>query len=76
MLTNQVHVCRDQIGAPDSHAEPEEGARRVCSCGSNFVYRAGFSTGGHLVMDWWEAPPLPRPRRSLRNLLVRPRQGS
>lgn len=76
MLTNQVHVCMDQPGSPDPDADFEEDARHICSCGSNFVYREGFNMNGYRGMDWWEAPALPVPKRSLRSLLIRPRQGS
>lgn len=76
MSTTKFHVCLDQPGAPAADGEVEPLTRWVCECGSSFVFREGFSATGHLVHDWWPAPPLVRPRRmrsGLKGLLPSPR---
>jgi hypothetical protein len=80
MQNNGVHVCLEQAEAPAQDGEFVDGARYVCSCGSHFVYREGFTMSGHRGMDWWPAPAIAVPeqrqaRKSLRDRLIRPRNG-
>ncbi len=76
MTSNRIHVCMEQAEAPARDTEFPDGSRWVCSCGSHFVFRAGFNRAGRRGMDWWEAPPIEIPRQrsrsSLRDRLIRP----
>ena len=80
MQNNGLHVCLEQAEAPAQDGEFADGARYVCSCGSHFVYREGFNRAGYKSMEWWPAPAIAVPkqrqaRRSLRDRLIRPRNG-
>jgi hypothetical protein len=80
MQNNQVHVCLEQAEAPAQDGEFADGTRWVCTCGANYVYREGFNRAGFKGMDWWEAPAIVIPeqrqaRKSLRDRLIRPRNG-
>jgi hypothetical protein len=80
MESKQVHVCLELAEAPAADGDYADGTRWVCVCGANYVYREGFNRAGHKEMDWWEAPPIVIPvqrqaRKSLRNRLIRPRNG-
>ena len=80
MQSNQVHVCLEQADAPAQDGEFAAGARYVCACGSQFVYREGFNRAGYKAMDWWQAPPIEIPvqrqaRKSLRDRLIGPRKS-
>ena len=75
MTMTGLHICMQTGNAPSEEDATELGARWVCECGSNFVYREGFNRGGHLEASWWPAPALPQPRRGVRGLLFGPRQG-
>lgn len=77
MKVTGFHVCTEAAPAPTAQGAIELGTRWVCECGANFVFREGFSPAGHLRADWWPAPALIEQRkpRSLRQMLVRPRQG-
>ncbi|MBC2931562.1 hypothetical protein [Nocardioides sp. zg-1228] len=75
MDSTMIHVCLQTEGAPrgDDH---ELGERWVCGCGDNFVYREGFNRAGYVCVEWWPAPAIPRPRRSMRRgLLFGQRKG-
>lgn len=71
MSTTELHICSTEIRPED--AGLEIGARRVCDCGRNFVWREGF-TRGAVQSAWWPAPPVPRQHR-VRDLLFGPRKG-
>ena len=75
MSVTGLHICLEMPEAPGRDAEYPIGARWVCECGTNFVYREGFNRGGQLTAAWWEAPAVPRPRRAVRDLLFGPRRG-
>ena len=72
-----VHVCLNTDGAPAADSEHELGERWVCECGSNYVFREGFSRAGYQSVEWWAAPAVPQPRNAKprRGLLFGPRKG-
>ncbi len=70
-----IHICLESESAPGEDGAHEPGARWVCSCGSNFVWREGFSHSGHLTVGWWPAPAIPRQRRPVRDLIFGARKG-
>lgn len=72
MSSAGLHICSTETRPGDIGLEA--GARRVCECGRNFVWREGY-TRGAVQTAWWPAPPLPRQRRAVRNLLFGPRKG-
>lgn len=72
-----IHVCLQTVGAPTDEGH-EVGARWVCACGDNFVYREGFNRAGYPTLAWWPAPAIPQPRKTRparRGLLFGPRKG-
>ncbi|CAA9404817.1 MAG: hypothetical protein AVDCRST_MAG32-3202 [uncultured Nocardioides sp.] len=71
MSTTGLHICSTETRPED--AALEIGARRVCDCGRNFVWREGH-TRGSVQTAWWPAPAVPRQRR-VRDLLFGPRKG-
>ncbi|NPD03856.1 hypothetical protein HN031_04040 [Nocardioides sp. zg-1308] len=76
MESTIIHICLETEGAPTRGVDREVGERWVCACGDHFVYREGFNRSGHASLDWWPAPAVPRPRRSVvRGLLFGPRKG-
>ncbi len=74
MDSTLIHVCLQTEAAPSADSEHEVGERWVCSCGDNFVYRAGFNRAGYESLEWWPAPAIPSPRTK-RSLLFGPRKG-
>lgn len=75
MGSTLLHICLETDEAPDPRDHHEVGERWICSCGINYVFHEGFNRGGGLVNDWFEAQPLPKPRRTGRALLFGPRKG-
>ena len=71
MSNTGLHICSTET-RPEDVGLPI-GARRVCECGRNFVWREGY-TRGRVEAAWWPAPAVPRQRR-VRDLLFRQRQG-
>jgi hypothetical protein len=72
MSVTGLHICMETAAAPGDQGH-EVGARWVCECGANFVYREGFNRGGYLELDWWSAPAVPQQRRGVRGVLFGPR---
>ncbi|CAM3585174.1 hypothetical protein [Nocardioides zeicaulis] len=75
MGSTLLHICLETAGAPDPLGDHEVGDRWICECGLNYVFHEGFNRGGGLTNDWFQAPPLPKPRRTGRALLFGPRKG-
>lgn len=80
MDSTMIHICLETAEAPDPHAEPEEGARWICACGDNFVYRGGFNRGGGYSLEWFPAPAIaqvqvPRQRASFGARIFSQRKG-